>query len=505
MSDQFSFEHEQGFQQGEISGQLALGKFEAHYEEIFAEVIEDGIITQEERARLNKAADALGLDRARLRRLEDALNAAYEARHRVRVRELADEEAPPKSIVVSPPSPTAAATIDPRVPQLEKRIAQLEALVADLTAELEQARAQVQVEVDLSNISAPAAPAAAAAAVEDPEELSRRVRADPRDVESLRGLYAAYGKSPVDADRRPLVAQALVYLGAADDAQKAAATSGRQSGLIRPSGSLTGDGWRLLFHPDEEILTGQIFSVIAPAVLLGRVSTLRRDKALPTLDPAQRQDPKMSTIQAVRCFTWAGQILGLGSPPLYASPESPGLVEMIPGMPPSARLGKRVLSGRSPFELAFLAGAHLCWYREEHFVRLLVGSIADLEDLFLAALTIANTSLPLSSDMKRRVEPIARAIEPILEPVAVDRLRGHFLRFLDEGGRTNLQRWAAAADRTAARAGLLLSNDLLAAQSVLEMEQPDAAASKMDDLIVFSTSDRYARLRQVLGLRPAAN
>jgi hypothetical protein len=495
MTDQFTFEHEQGFQQGELSGQLRLGKFEAHYEELFAEVIEDGIITLEERARLNKAADALGLDRARLRRLEEALEAAYEARHRVRVREMADEQDAPASIVLTPEP-----TNDPRVAMLERRIAQLEALVADLTSELEQARSQVQVEVDLSNIAAPAA----TAVEEDAEELARRVRSDPRDVVSLRGLYRAYGKSAVDADRRPLVAQALVYLGAADAEEKSVASSGRQGGLIRPAGSLTGDGWRLLFHPDEEILTGQIFAVIAPAVLLGRVSTLRRDKALPTLDPATRQDPKMSTIQAVRCFTWAGQILGLGSPPLYASPDSPGLVEMIPGMPPSARLGKRVLSGRSPFELAFLAGAHLCWYREEHFVRLLVGSIADLEDLFLAALSIANAGLPLSPEIKRRVAPIARAIEPILEPVAVDRLRGHFLRFLEEGGRTNLQRWAAAADRTAARAGLLLANDLGAAQTVLEFEQPEAAASKMDDLIVFATSDRYAKLRQVLGLRAAS-
>ncbi len=496
MTDQFSFEHEQGFQQGEISGQLRLGKFEAHYEEIFAEVIEDGVITLEERARLNKAADALGLDRARLRRLEEALEAAYEARHRVRVRELADEDAP-ASIVVTPEQAK-----DPRVAVLERRVAQLEALVAELTAELEQARSQVAVEVDLSNIAAPAP--AAVAVEEDAEELARRVRSDPRDAVALRGLYRVYGKSPLEADRQALVAQALVYLGAADAEEKALASRGRQDGLIRPTGSLTSDGWRLLFHPDEEVLTGQIFAVIAPAVLLGRVSTLRRDKALPTLDPAARQDPKVSTIQAVRCFTWAGQILGLGSPPLYAAPDAPGLVEMVPGMPPSARLGKRVLSGRSPFELAFLAGAHLTWYREEHFVRLLVGSIADLEDLFLAALSIANAGLPLSPEIKRRVGPIARAIEPILEPMAVDRLRGHFLRFLEEGGRTNLQRWAAAADRTAARAGLLLANDLGAAQSVLELEQPDAAASKMDDLIVFATSDRYAKLRQVLGLRPAA-
>src|SRR5579872_3749216 len=127
MSDQFSFEHEQGFQQGEISGQLVLGKFEAHYEEIFAEVIEDGIITVEERARLNRAADSLGLDRARLRRLEEALQAAYEVRHRVRVREVSEDEAPPKSIVVAP-----EAARDPRVALLERRIAQLEAQVAEL-------------------------------------------------------------------------------------------------------------------------------------------------------------------------------------------------------------------------------------------------------------------------------------------------------------------------------------------------------------------------------------
>src|SRR5579872_1289767 len=117
MSDQFSFEHEQGFQQGEISGQLVLGKFEAHYEEIFAEVIEDGIITLEERARLHKAADALGLDRVRLRSLEEALQAAYEARTHVRIREMEDEEAPPASLVLGP-----EASRDPRVAVLEVKV-----------------------------------------------------------------------------------------------------------------------------------------------------------------------------------------------------------------------------------------------------------------------------------------------------------------------------------------------------------------------------------------------
>ena len=491
-AEEYSFEHAEGFEQGELAGHVTLGKFEAHYEEIFAEVIEDGVITVEERARLHKAADALGLDRVRLRSLEEALQAAYEARHHVRVREVADEEAPPASIVLSP-----QAASDPRVAALVLRVRDLEAQVAELTRELSVARSQVAVEVDLSNLATPAG--AAEEVQESAEDLARRLRTDPRDVNGLRGLYRIHGRSG-DVDRQWLMAHALVFLGAADEAERATYARHRLEGLIKPASSLSGEGWKLLFHPDEELLTGQIFSVIAPAVLLGRISTLRRDKALPKLEPARKQDPKVSTLQAVRCFAWAGSILGLGAPPLYADPDYAGTVEMVPGVPPATRLGQASLSGRSPLELAFLAGRHLSYFRQEHFIRLLVATIPDLEDLFLAALSIANAGIPLSAEVKRRVGPVARAIEPVLEPVAVDRLRGQFLRFLEEGGRTNLQRWATAADRTAARAGFLLANDLGAAHSLFTLEDRSTADAKMDDLIVFLTSDRYAKLRQQIGL-----
>src|SRR5262249_23931473 len=145
---------------------------------------------------------------------------------------------------------------------------------------------------------------------------------------------------------------------------------------------------------------------------------LRREKLLPKLDPERKQDPKVSTIQAVRCFSWAGSILGLGSPPLYADPDFEGAVEMVPGVPPATRHGRPSTSGRTPFELAIIAGRHLSYFLQEHFVRLLVPTIPDLEDLFLAALSIANAGIPLSSEVKRRVGPIARAIEPVLEAPA---------------------------------------------------------------------------------------
>jgi hypothetical protein len=487
--DAFSFD--QNFEPGAISGQMRLGKFQSHYEEIFAEVIEDGVITAEERARLNRAADALGLDRAQLQRLEQALEAAYETRHHVRVREVGDEEPAPVSLVLSPQGAG-----DPRVAELELRIAKLEARIQRLTDELEAARAQITVEVDVSAIDT----TAAATSEDSTVEAMRQLRRDPRDVPALRALYRIYATAQPDADRQWLCAQALAFVGGADDDHRRTFARGRTDGLIRPTASLSDEGWKLLFHPDEEILTGQIFAVIVGPVLLGRVSTLRRERTLPRLDPACKQDPKASTLQAVRCFSWAGAVLGMAVPPLYADPDFAGAVEMVPGVPPPTRLGARVLSGRSPAELAFIAGRHLSWHREEHFVRLLVPSIADLENLFLAALSIANAGIPLNADVKRRVGPLARAIEPLLEPAAIDRLRGHFLRFIEEGGRTNLQRWAVAAGRTASRAGLLLANDLQVAEAVLGDEDPGAARETLDDLLTFMLSERYPQIRRQMGI-----
>lgn len=484
------FEHAGGFEQGELSGNVRLGKFEAHYEELFAEALEDGVITSEERARLERAADSLGLDRQRILALEKALMAAWEARHRIAVQHTAVVEDPARSL-----RPMELEN-DPQVKALRRRITELEARVQRLELELEDARAHIAVEVDFSAVAA--APVAAAA--NDPEDAHRRIRHDPRDATNVRALFRAVRAD--DPDRAFRAAQVLGYLGESSDEDAAfVADRAASAGLIRPQSSLTADAWRRsLFHPDEEILTGDIFAVVTSPVLLGRVTALRHQNALPKLDPARLQNPKTSTVQAVRCFAWAASILGMAPPPLYADPAWDGLVEMVPAIPPATRLGKRALSGRSAEELAFTAARHLASYREDHFVRLLFPSIPDLEDIFVAALTIGQPQLPLAAQVRQRAQPIAAAIEPLLDPAQKDRLRGHFLRFVEEGGRTNLQRWAAAADHTAARAGLLLANDLKAAESALDLAGDTEQRAKMDDLIVFYTGERCSRLRKQLGV-----
>lgn len=490
------FEHAGTFEAGEISGNVRLGRFEAQYEELFSHAYEDGVITTEERAQLDKAASAMGLDRERVHQVERALSAAWHARHR----EAARVDLPPSSLRVSAAGDASATSLrpleieaDPHVKGLRRRIVELEARVKQLEADLEEARSHINVEVDFSGLGAAAAPTG------DPEELYRRVRHDARDADVLHALFAAVVDA--DEDRALRVARALAFLGAANEREHAVMAKHPNDGLIRPASSLTPETWkRNLFHPDEELLTGEIFAVVTSPVLLGRVTTLRQQNLLPKLDPSRLQDPRTSTLQAVRCFSWAASILGMGSPALYADPGWEGVAGMVPGLPPASRLGKFALSGRSPAELAFAAGRHLASYREDHFLRLLFPSIPDLEDIFLAALTIGQPQLPLAAGVKARAVPIAQAIQPLLEPAHVDRLRGHFLRFVEEGGRTNLLRWANGADMTATRAGLLLADDLGASARMLKLEAVPEADAFIDDLIVFYVGDRCSRIRKQIGI-----
>lgn len=484
-TDTQSFEHSAGFTAGEVAGSFGLGPLELQYEELFGEALADGVITAEERAQLDRAADNLGLDRQRLYKLETAMVAAYQRHHRV---EVIEHDEPAQSL--SPIRIEAAG--DPAKVLLLKRIENLEARIAELEEELKHAQANVNVEVDLSDIGA-------ADDSEDPDECWRRVRRDPTNADSVRALYRAYqGRANVDAQW--CTAGLLDLLGAANADQKAVLEKHRSPTLMVPKAGVSASAWHdFLFHPEEEVGTGQIFGVIAPAVLLGRVTTLRRDGQLHRADPATLQDPAVATVTAVRALNWAAAILGLAAPRMYLEKSNEGGFVHTAAVPPYTVVGKGVLSGKTQLEHAFLAGRHLTFYRQEHFVRTLYSAVEDLEDLFLAALTLGNRGLPMTEDVKRRVAPIAGAIEPLLQPPQVDMLRGFFLRFVEEGGRTNLQRWSAAVDKTACRAGLLLCNDLATAVKLLEAEEGERG-DLTRDVLAFAVSDRYMKLRRQLGV-----
>jgi hypothetical protein len=482
------FDHGTKFVPGEVSGGLGFGPLESAYEELFAEALADGVITVDERAQLERAAENMGIDPRRLLRLEQAMVAAYQTHHRVQIVEHYEEPVASLSPI------EIRADGDEAKAMLLKQIAQLEHRVHELEDELRRLQASVHVEVDLMELEDTVADAS-----EDADEVWRRVRRNPTSGEALNQLYRVYAARS-EPDKCWCVAQALAVLGQAGPEQKGLFETHRSNTLIAPRGSLSSAAWYdLLFHPEQEPLTSQIFGLITPAVLLGRVTSLRRDGKLHVPNVAGKQDPATATVTAVRAIPWAAAILGLPCPQIYIEKERDVAVEHIPSIPPITTVGKRALTGLNQLEHAFLAGRHMAAYRQEQYIRVLFGSVADLEDLFLAALTIGNPALPIAEARKRQVVPIADAIAPMLEASQLDALRGCFLRFVEEGGRTNLQRWSLAAEKTGCRAGLLLSNDLATVLKRLEAEE-GKFGELARDVIAFATSDRYFRLRRQLGI-----
>jgi hypothetical protein len=430
----------------------------------------------------------MGLDRSRLVRLEQAMLASYQARHKVEIIEHYEESAQSLApLRVSADGDAGRTLLLKRVEQLEKRVLELE-------AELRVAQSAVNVEVDLTDVEN-----AAATASEDPDEAWRRVRRDPTNADALQHLFRIYDARS-DRDAAFCVSQALVLLGVASPEQRALFETHRSQTLITPKSSVSAAAWHdLLFHPEEEILTGQIFATIVPAVLVGRVTALRRENKLHLPPLEAKQDPSKATLTAVRAVPWAAAALGILAPSVFLEKDRDVGYEHIPAVPPVTVVGRGVLSGKTQLEHAFLVGRHLSSYRAEHYIKTLFRAVQDLEDLFLAALTIGSPGLPIAEDMKRRVQPIADAIAPLLEPAQFDTLRGCFLRFVEEGGRTNLLRWSTAVDKTACRAGLLLANDLLTSVRLLDPE-PGKLGELSKDLIAFVTSDRYFKLRRQLGV-----
>ncbi len=496
--DRESFSVGSEFEAKQPGQALGLGPLELSYQELFADVLADGVITDAERQRLNKVADNLGLNKERLERLEQAMTTAYESHHRTRVvQEIRDPLRPLSPLLGAPPlttprepPPSSGAFAPGAMESLQAENEQLRQRIALLERELEQAQAAVHVEVSLAGWEADVG-------THDSEAAWRLVRQDPAEEHALRELLGAYRAEGND-DGAFLCLQALAVVGRAREDEQVVLERHRRLDLIAPPRALDEDIWTsCLMHSEQERTTGALFSVITPALLVGRVTALRRDGRLPALPAEQKQEIAQSTVMGVRAVAWGSALLGLHCPSVYLDVEEAGGYVHIVKMPPCTLLGRGVLSGRGLLQLAFLVGQHLCYYRGEHFIKTMFSATEDLEDLFLAALLLANPQLPLSGPKRARVEPLARAIEPLLEPTQLDALRGHYLRFADEGGRTNLMRWSHAVDKTATRAGLVLCQDLGVACGVLA-EQEGPLGPLALELISFATSSRFLSLRKNL-------
>ena len=104
--------------------------------------------------------------------------------------------------------------------------------------------------------------------------LDRYLRQPRTETDDLHDRFLEMGHRGAK-DEQLGVAAVLARRNMATTAEREVAQAHKAVGLQRPAQPLTTDAWKLLYHPDQDRTTGEIFSVIASAVLLARVTAMR--------------------------------------------------------------------------------------------------------------------------------------------------------------------------------------------------------------------------------------
>ncbi len=218
------------------------------------------------------------------------------------------------------------------------------------------------------------------------------------------------------------------------------------------------------------------------------------------MDDSAKRRPFEEGSNVRQSFAWAARIFSLSAPTIFAVEGQSALWRLTAEHPPNLKISNDLATQSHPRELAFIAGQSVMATAPERMSRWMLGDAALLKDALAAAICIMEPRI--SASVSKRVYPIARAIQKHLSVQELQALREAYLRFVDSGGRTHLGMWAHGAEHTAARAGLLLCDDVAVAYATLKRNRSPRRRELMADLIAFFTSAAYRQLRSVLGLAP---
>ncbi len=336
------------------------------------------------------------------------------------------------------------------------------------------------------------------------EEYQAILRLDPMRVDPYRKLYGLY-LTKKQYDEAWCLAAALSFLRQAGDEERQFHEDYKTSGLPAVKSRLDNDSWmRRMFHEEESLYLGKIFEFITPAALRAKLDQMKAKNELPVLDARFRQDPATSTVTFARTFGWAINVLGLPMPALYVRSDVPGALSHVPIEPAASLAGQTVLSGFTPQDLLFIVGKHASYYRPEHYIRALFPTVTELTVLFFAGIKIVASEQPVPPELSNQVMATAQSLARYMQPVHLEGLKMAVRKFIQDDAKANIKRWSQTVDLTSARAGFLLSGDLEIAKKLIaaEPQLPGdlTPQEKLKELLVFSVSDAYFKLRAMLGL-----
>jgi len=338
----------------------------------------------------------------------------------------------------------------------------------------------------------------------------RGIIAETSDLREAVGPMRVLRKMFSDAgqhDRAWCAAQVLSFLRGADDQERQFFEQHRSKGLARARARLTEEMWQgQLYHSDEDPYVSQITAAVVPAVLQVHARAFK-DLGIRPRDYRDPSDP----LAFMRVFSQISGILGVPQPRVYLKEELQFEMEVFHLQDKKEAVtalvvGGAALQGRTEKELAFMVGRRSAMLRADHLIRWeqVVPTAAELKGWVVATLKSFKPELPVPPEMAPHMGSYMDVLRNV-PPQNMERLGVVVRKMFESGHDISTTRWIKAVDFTAARAGLLMCGDLEVAARLIQSEPMKVGMAepheKIRDLIEWTLSDSYFKLREQLGLQ----
>jgi len=204
----------------------------------------------------------------------------------------------------------------------------------------------------------------------------------------------------------------------------------------------------------------------------------------------------------VKMVEVVAKVLGIPAPQMYLRETATGVLKE--GCYPATLVaGNDFIEARKGKELRFELARTLALFVPHHMA---VGLIDrdNLRLLLSNLLKLAVPGFPEPAGDPRANADLRRDMEKAIPAAEMGRVRELILSLKNKGGEMSVKRWLIGIEKTSCRFGLLFANDLHVAVNLVKASPVQLSAASreeiVDDLLSYSVSEPFARLRTYLGI-----
>ncbi len=335
---------------------------------------------------------------------------------------------------------------------------------------------------------------------------STMLQNEPFKYDSYRALRKLYSDAQ-QYDKAWCICAALAFLKKANPEEIKFYEQYKQRGFAKATRRMNDELWRAVTHEKENPYISAIFGQIwqGPASMY---ATPLKKWGLKRKDARPAEDQLMFS----RMVRYAAQVMNVAVPDIYVNERSPGALDIINAsdknqLLPSFAAGQGVLQGKSEKEIVFLCGRYLDLLRPQHILRPpspILPTKTEQKTALLSAIAMVRTDFPVPAQMQPNVQAYLPEMRKRIPPQVLEQLGAIVSRFLTNAPRLDMNTWNQGVDATGHRVGFILCGDLEVAARSISAEPTEVGGlqvkDKIKDLVLFSISEDYFKIRQALGM-----